>query len=68
MDEYILHTNKGKFKINADSPEDAVRLGLYYSWRDGEYFERIEFRKGGDWFTYRIVAFNHNTHECFTMP
>lgn len=36
MYEYIGYTKQGQWRFYADSDLDALRLALFYSWRDGE--------------------------------
>lgn len=43
MHEYVCYTNLGKWKFYADSDIDAIRLALFYCWRDGEDFIKVEF-------------------------
>lgn len=43
MYEYVCHTNIGKWKFYADDDIDAMRLALFYCWRDGEEFIKIEY-------------------------
>ena len=42
MYEYVLYTNLGKWKFYADSDIDAMQLVLFYCWRDGEDFIKVE--------------------------
>ena len=42
MNEYTCYTNRGKWRFNAYSDIDAMRLALYYCWRDGEDFIKVE--------------------------
>ena len=42
MYEYVCYTNVGKWKFYADSDIDAMRLALFYCWRDGEDFFKVE--------------------------
>ncbi len=42
MYEYYCTTKQGKWKFFADDDIDAMRLALYYCWRDGEDFIKIE--------------------------
>ena len=67
MYEYICFTNKGKFKFLADDDFDAMRRALWFCWRDGLDFERIEFRKSGENYTLSILYTNNKSHECFTL-
>lgn len=42
MNEYYCHTKQGKWKFFADDDIDAMRLALFYCWRDDEDFLKIE--------------------------
>ncbi len=42
MYEYVCYTNRGKWKFCAEDDIDAMRLALFYCWRDGEEFIKIE--------------------------
>lgn len=42
MYEYFCYTNFGKWKFYADDDIDAMRLALFYCWRDREYFIKVE--------------------------
>ncbi len=42
MYEYVCYTKQGNWRYYADSDLDAVRLALYYSWRDNEDFIKVE--------------------------
>ncbi len=48
MYEYTCCTRQGKWNFQACNDNDAMRLALFYCWRDDEDFDRIEFRKGGE--------------------
>lgn len=67
MDEYTCYTKQGKWNFFADSPKDALRLGLFYAWRNGEDFERVEYRKGSQDFTLRLLLIDNKTHDTFTL-
>ena len=67
MYEYICYTKQGKWKFYADSDTDAMRSALYYCWRDGDTFVRVEYRHGAENYTLRISHLDHNTHETFTL-
>ena len=55
MFEYICYTNKGHWKFYADSdPKDALRVALYYCWRDGEDFQKVVSNFGGQPYTLRL--------------
>ena len=42
MQEYICHTNRGKWKFYAEDDIDAMRVALYYCYLDGEEFIKRE--------------------------
>ncbi len=42
MHEYICYTKQGKWKFYADNDIDSLRLALFYCWRDGEDFIKVE--------------------------
>ena len=42
MQEYICHTNRGKWKFYAEDDIDAMRVALYYFYLDREEFIKIE--------------------------
>ena len=42
MQEYICHTNRGNWKFYAEDDIDAMRVALYYCWRDGTDFIKVE--------------------------
>ena len=48
MYEYIGYTKQGQWRFYADSDLDALRLALFYSWRDGEEFFERKAPKGDD--------------------
>jgi hypothetical protein len=54
MYEYICTTKQGKWKFYADNDTDAMRLALFYSWRDGEDFIKVQSNFGGQPYTLRI--------------
>lgn len=54
MYEYICTTKQGKWKFYADNDMDAMRLALFYSWRDGEDFIKVQSNFGGQPYTLRI--------------
>lgn len=65
--EYTCYTRQGKWNFQACNDNDAMRLALFYCWRDDEDFDRIEFRKGGENYTLRICHIDNNTHDSFTL-
>lgn len=54
MYEYICTTKQDKWKFYADNDTDAMRLALFYSWRDGEDFIKVQSNFGGQPYTLRI--------------
>ena len=60
--EYTCITKQGKWKFYADSDTDAMRSALYYCWRDGDTFVRVEYRHGAESYTLRISHLDHNSH------
>lgn len=42
MDNYTCITKQGKWLFSADNDTDAMRLALYYCWRDNEDFVKIQ--------------------------
>ncbi len=54
MYEYICTTKQGKWKLYADNDTDAMRMALFYSWRDGEDFIKVQSNFGGQPYTLRI--------------
>ena len=54
MFEYICTTKQGKWKLYADNDTDAMRLALFYSWRGGEDFIKVQSNFGGQPYTLRI--------------
>ena len=54
MYEYVCYTKQGNCRYYADSDLDAVRLALYYSWRDNEDFIKVESATLGKPYTLRL--------------
>ena len=54
MYEYVCYTTQGNWRYYADSDLDAVRLALYYSWRDNEDFIKVESATLGKPYTLRL--------------
>ena len=54
MYEYVCYTKQGNWRYCADSDLDAVRLALYYSWRDNEDFIKVESATLGKPYTLRL--------------
>lgn len=46
MRDYICFTKQGKWNFQADNDFDAMRLALFYCWRDDEDFIKVQFVKG----------------------
>ena len=65
--EYTCYTTSGKWNFYADDDLDSIRLSLFYCWRDGENFDRVERRQGTEHYTLLISHIDHNTHETFTL-
>ena len=65
--EYTCYTTSGKWNFYADDDLDSIRLSLFYCWRDGENFVRVERRQGAEHYTLRISHIDHNSHETFTL-
>ena len=42
MYEYVCYTKQGNWRFYADSDIDAMRLSLFYCWRDNEDFIKVE--------------------------
>lgn len=40
--EYTCITKQGKWNFYADDDFEAIRLSLFYCWRDGDTFVRVE--------------------------
>ncbi len=54
MHEYICYTKQGKWKFHADNDIDSLRLALFYCWRDGEDFIKVESASLGKSYTLRL--------------
>lgn len=54
MFEYICYTKQGHWTFYADNDIDAMRLALFYCWRDNEDFDRVESGNFGNKLTLRI--------------
>ncbi len=65
--EYTCITTNGKWNFYADCDFEAVRLALYYCWRDNENFVRVVFRHGAEHYSLRISHIDYNSHESFTL-
>lgn len=46
MKTYKCHTKNNWWTFEANDDLDAVRLALYYCWRDGETFKSVETWSG----------------------
>jgi hypothetical protein len=58
--EYIVYTTTSQWRIYAFNDLDAARKGLWFSWRDGEKFVKIERNAGGKRYTLRICSIDSN--------
>ena len=67
MRDYICFTKQGKWNFQADNDTDALRKALWFCWRDGEDFIKVEFRKGYENYTLSILHIDNNSHEVFTL-
>lgn len=66
--EYTCYTNRGHWTFYAqDSYKDALRVALFYCWRDDEEFIRVEYNNGGEHCTLRVAVIDHKTNESFTL-
>lgn len=54
MYEYIGYTKQGHWRFYADDDIDALRLALFYSWRDNEDFIKVESATLGKPYTLRL--------------
>lgn len=54
MHQYKLFTDRGTYTFEASSDQDAARLGMFYAWRDGEQFIKVESAFGGRPYTIRL--------------
>lgn len=59
MHEYICYTKQATWKFYADTDLEAARLGLFYAWRDGEDFIKIE-NASGRRYTIRVCIIDDN--------
>lgn len=67
MRDYICFTKQGKWNFQADNDFDAMRLALFYCWRDDGDFIKVQFVKGCENYTLSIFHIDNNNHECFTL-
>ena len=67
MYEYTCYTKQGKWKFYADSDLDAARLALFYSWRDGEDFIKVESPSGASRYTIHICVVDDRNHSIQTL-
>ena len=65
--EYTCITKSGKWNFYADNDFEAIRLGLFYCWRDGDTFIKVQFVKGCENYTLSIFHIDNNNQECFTL-
>ena len=54
MDEYVCYTKQGNWRCYAASDIDAMRLSLFYCWRDNEDFIKVESATLGKPYTLRL--------------
>ena len=54
MYEYVCYTKQGHWRFYADDDIDALRLALFYSWRDNEDFIKVESATLGKPYTLRL--------------
>lgn len=54
MYEYVCYTKQGNWRFYADSDMDAMRLSLFYCWRDNEDFIKVESAILGKSYTLRL--------------
>ena len=67
MKEYICYTKQGHWTFYADNDIDAMRLALFYCWRDNEDFDRVELGKYSHTYTLRICQIDKN-NSIQTLP
>lgn len=68
MYEYVCYTKQGNWRYYADSDLDAVRLALYYSWRDNEDFIKVESATLGKPYTLRLCKIDKtNSIQTITV-
>ena len=65
--EYKCYTNQGEWRFQAENDREAMRLALFFCWRDDENFDRLEFNRGGQHYILRISVLDLNSHECWTI-
>ena len=59
MHEYICYTKQSHWTFYADNDLEAARLGLFFAWRDGEDFIKIEIASGRR-YTIRVCIIDDN--------
>lgn len=67
MQEYKCFTNKGWWRFEAPNDEQAMRLALFYCWRDDEDFRYIEYNRLGEHYVLRINKIDLNNKDSFTL-
>ena len=65
--EYKCYTNKGSWKITAIDDHEAFRKALWFCWRDGEDFDKLECKSFGEHYILRISVLDLNSQECWTI-
>lgn len=66
MFEYKCFTRQGSWRFYADSDTDALRLALFYCWRDGEDFIKVQNNFGGQSYTLRLCKID-KTNSITTL-
>lgn len=66
MYEYKCFTRQGSWRFYADSDTDALRLALFYCWRDGEDFIKVQSDFGGQPYTLRLCKID-KTNSITTL-
>ena len=66
MYEYKCFTRQGSWRFYADSDTDALRLALFYCWRDGEDFIKVESATLGKSYTLRLCKID-KTNSITTL-
>lgn len=64
--EYTCITKQGKWNFYADNDFEAIRLGLFYCWRDGEEFIKVESATLGKSYTLRLCKID-KTNSITTL-
>ena len=67
MKKYKVFTDKGSWLIEALDDYDAMRLALFYSWRDDEELVKIVRENYSNPYTLRIAVIDNKTFESYTI-